>query len=154
MARGDTSGRSRRPSGGYVSPGDQIRYTGRAGSGTQYTYNSRLSAQHEALGVDNLTARARMMGMDIGRPGRTATGKGSPASSVRYDQNKLDNDIAALNQVADQKELGARQMEEIKSRTQEQVQMRARAGRRNRTRRSLIDTQPQGLLGPSGTLGA
>ena len=117
MARGDTSGRSRRPSGGYVSPGDQLRYTGRAGSGTQYTYNSRLSAQHEALGVDNLTARARMMGMDIGRPGRTATGKGAPASSVRYDQNKLDNDIAALNQRADEKELGARQMEEIKSRT-------------------------------------
>jgi len=154
MARGDVSGRSRRPSGGYVSPMDQTRYTGRAGSCTPYTYRSRLAQQKEALGVDNLTARARMMGIDIGTPGRTRTGKGSPVSSVRYDEDKLRDDIAALNQLADDKELGARQMEEIKSRTQEEVQMRARAGRRNRTRRSLIDTQPQGLLGPSGTLGA
>ena len=154
MARGDVTGRSRRPSGGYVSPMDQPRTTGRGSSGTAYTYSSRLAKQKEALGVDNLTARARMMGIDIGTPGRTRTGKGSPVSSVRIDANKLENDIAALNQVADEKELGARQMEEIKSRTQEEVQMRARAGRRNRTRRSLIDTQPQGLLGPSGTLGA
>ena len=152
MARGENRARPGR--GQFVSPMDQPRTTGRGSSGTSYTINSRLAKQKEALGVDGLTARARMMGIDIGRPGRTATGKGSPASSVRYDEKKLENDIAALNQVADEKELGARQMEEIKSRTQEEVQMRARAGRRNRTRRSLIDTQPQGLLGPSGTLGA
>ena len=154
MARGDVSGRSSPGRGQFVSPMDQTRTTGRGSSGTSYTINSRLAKQKEALGVDNLTARARMMGIDIGRPGRTRTGKGSPASSVRYDEKKLENDIAALNQVADEKELGARQMEEIKARTQEEVQMRARAGRRNRTRRSLIDTQPQGVLGPSGTLGA
>ena len=50
MARGDTTGRNRRPSGGYVSPGDQTSYTGRAGSSTSYTYNSRLTKQHEKVG--------------------------------------------------------------------------------------------------------
>ena len=154
MPRGDVSGRSRPGRGQFVSPMDQLRTTGRGSSGTSYTINSRLSQQREALGVNNLTARARMMGIDVGRPGQTASGRGSPVSSVRIDENQLQNDITALNQVADERELGARQMEEIKARTQEEVQMRARAGRRNRTRRSLIDTQPQGLLGPSGTLGA
>lgn len=151
MARGDRSGR---PSGGYVSPLDQKRTTGRGSSGTPYTVRSRLAKEKEALGVDNLTARARMLGMDVRGAGQTSMGRGSPASSVRIDQNKLQNDIAQLNQVADQKELGARQMEEIRAKAQEANKTRMRAGRRNQVRRSLVDSSAQqGILGPTGTLG-
>ena len=139
--------------GRYVSPMDQPRTTGRAGSGIKYTYRSQLEAQKKAAGVEGATARARMMGLDTSGAGVTRVGRGG-ARAPTVSQDKLQSDVAQLNQQADKMELGARQMEEIRAKAQEVNKTRMRAGRRNQVRRSLVDSgAQQGILGPTGTLG-